>query len=102
VLGKKCCHRFKSAAATTRRAKADACTAKIHLGQKTEIKSCRPAQGAPADGLRDEAAHLSRAGAKHAPSIMRKMAAKGTARMSEDSVSAQIYWRIHYSGGCYD
>lgn len=41
VLGRKCCHRFKSAAATTRRAKADA-AGKFHLGIKPRSRQIMP------------------------------------------------------------
>lgn len=74
VLGEKCCHRFKSAAATTRRAKADAAR-KVHLGQKPKSNlAAPPKERRPME--RDEDAHLSRAGLKHADHL-RKMAAKG-------------------------
>lgn len=49
VLGRKCCHGRKSAAATTRRAKADR-AGKFHLG--TKRRKGPPMAGTKASGLR--------------------------------------------------
>lgn len=46
VLGRKCCHKTKSAAAATRRAKADAARAR-HLDQKPKSNLSRPRERRP-------------------------------------------------------
>jgi hypothetical protein len=74
VLGRKCCHRFITAAEAAPRAKADRAR-KSFLAQKPKSSLAAPPKlRRPME--RDEDAHLSRAGVKHAEH-MRRMAGKG-------------------------
>jgi hypothetical protein len=63
VLGRKCCHETKTAAATSRRAKADAARAR-HLDQKPKSNLSRPRERRPVLAI-DGDAKADRLRAKH-------------------------------------